>query len=167
MNTWMTGGAVVLCGIATWWDLRHRRIPNGLTLPALGIALCLHGATGAGPGLLLSAGGALAAGALLLPGYVMRFTGAGDVKLLMAVGAFLSFPEALMAGLLALVLGGVLGLGSVRPDRQVRSLPGSWRQPIVPRFFARASHALRPPGAVGGDRARYRLGRSAARTWSS
>ena len=110
MSIWMTGGAVLLCGIATWWDLRHRRIPNGLTLPALGIALCLHGATGAGPGLLLSAGGALAAGALLLPGYVMRFTGAGDVKLLMAVGAFLGFPQALMAGLIALVLGGVLGL---------------------------------------------------------
>jgi len=110
MNSWMTGGAVVLCGIATWWDLRYRRIPNLLTLPALELALCLHGATEAGPGLLLSAGGALAAGALLLPGYVMRFTGAGDVKLLMAVGAFLSFPQALMAGLLALVLGGVLGL---------------------------------------------------------
>ena len=110
MNTWMTGGAVLLCGIATWWDLRYRRIPNGLTLPALGIALCLHGATGAGPGLLLSAGGALAAGALLLPGYVMRFTGAGDVKLLMAVGAILSFPTALVAGLGALVFGGVLGL---------------------------------------------------------
>jgi len=110
MNTWMTGGAVLLCGIATWWDLRYRRIPNGLTLPARGIALCLHGATGAGPGLLLSAGGALAAGALLLPGYVMRFTGAGDVKLLMAVGAILSFPTALVAGLGALVFGGVLGL---------------------------------------------------------
>jgi prepilin peptidase CpaA len=40
----------------------------------------------------------------------MRFTGAGDVKLLMAVGAFLGFPQALLAGLIALVLGGVLGL---------------------------------------------------------
>lgn len=118
MNLWMTGGAVVLCGVATWWDLRYRRIPNGLTLPALGIALCLHGATGAGPGLLLSAGGALAAGALLLPGYVMRFTGAGDVKLLMAVGAFLSFPLALKAALASLLVGGVIGLfTALRYDR--------------------------------------------------
>ena len=110
MTLWMAGGAVILCSIATWWDLRHRRIPNGLTIPALAVALCLHGALGAGKGLLLSAAGALVAGAVVLPGYLMRFTGAGDVKLLLAVGAFLSFPLALTAGLFALVLGGVLGL---------------------------------------------------------
>jgi prepilin peptidase CpaA len=117
-TVWMTGGAVVLCCVATWWDLRTRRIPNGLTVPALVVALCLHGALGAGHGLLLSAGGALAAGALLLPGYLLRFTGAGDVKLLMAVGAFLALPNAILAGLLALVLGGVLGvLSAVRVGR--------------------------------------------------
>lgn len=107
---WMAGGAVILCGVASWTDLRSRRIPNALTIPALGAALCVHGALGAGQGLLLSACGALAAGALLLPGYLFRFTGAGDVKLLMAVGAILSFPAALFAGLAALIFGGFLGL---------------------------------------------------------
>jgi prepilin peptidase CpaA len=107
---WMAGGAVILCGVASWSDLRSRRIPNALTIPALGAALCVHGALGAGQGLLLSACGALAAGALLLPGYLFRFTGAGDVKLLMAVGAILSFPAALFAGLAALIFGGLLGL---------------------------------------------------------
>jgi prepilin peptidase CpaA len=106
----MAGGAVILCGVASWSDLRSRRIPNALTIPALGAALCVHGALGAGQGLLLSACGALAAGALLLPGYLFRFTGAGDVKLLMAVGAILSFPAALFAGLAALIFGGLLGL---------------------------------------------------------
>jgi prepilin peptidase CpaA len=110
MTHWMAGGAVILCCMATWWDLRTRRIPNGLTIPALVVALCLHGALGAGKGLLLSAAGALAAGALVMPGYLLRFTGAGDVKLLMAVGAFLAFPDALLAGLIALILGGLLGL---------------------------------------------------------
>lgn len=106
----MAGGAVILCCVASWWDLRTRRIPNGLTIPALVAALCLHGAHGAGQGLLLSACGALAAGVLLLPGYLLRFTGAGDVKLLMAVGAFLAFPMALTTGLVALLMGGLLGL---------------------------------------------------------
>lgn len=110
MNHWMTGGAVLVCGAATYWDLRERRIPNALTLPALGIALCLHGVTQAGQGLLLSALGAVVAGALLLPGYLLRATGGGDVKLLMAVGAFLGWPAALLAGLLSLLVGGVLGL---------------------------------------------------------
>lgn len=107
---WMAGGAVILCGVASWTDLRSRRIPNALTIPALVAALCVHSALGAGQGLLLSACGALAAGALLLPGYLFRFTGAGDVKLLMAVGAILSFPTALLAGIAALLFGGVLGL---------------------------------------------------------
>jgi prepilin peptidase CpaA len=107
---WMTGGAVLVCGVATYWDLRERRNPNAITLPALALALCLHGATQAGQGLLLSFLGALAAGALLIPGYLLRATGGGDVKLLMAVGAFLGWPSALMAGLLSLLVGGLLGV---------------------------------------------------------
>jgi prepilin peptidase CpaA len=105
----MTGGAVLVCSAATYWDLRERRIPNAVTLPALVLALSIHGAIQGGTGLLLSLGGALAAGALVLPGYLLRATGAGDVKLLMAVGAFLAWPSALLAGLLSLVAGGVLG----------------------------------------------------------
>lgn len=115
---WMAGGAVILCCAASWWDLRTRRIPNALTLPALVIALCLHSAFGAGQGLLLSLQGAFVAGLIVLPGYLLRFTGAGDVKLLMAVGAFLSFPLALKAALASLLVGGVIGLfTALRYDR--------------------------------------------------
>lgn len=117
---WITGGAVVLCCIAAWWDLRYRKIPNALTLPAIVAALCLHGAFHAGQGLLLSLAGALAAGALVLPGYALGFTGGGDLKLLMAVGALLAFPNAIVAGLLALVIGGVLGLVTAARTRRLR-----------------------------------------------
>lgn len=109
-NYWMTGGAVLVCGAATYWDLRERRIPNAVTLPALGLALCLHGATQAGQGLLLSALGAVVAGGLLLPGYLLRATGAGDVKLLMAVGALLGFSNGVIAALLSLIIGGLLSV---------------------------------------------------------
>jgi prepilin peptidase CpaA len=107
---WIAGGAVLLCGAGAWWDLRHRRIPNALTLPAVLVALCLNFAANGGTGLLLSLTGMLAAAALVLPGYALGFTGAGDVKLLAAVGAFLSFPAAVLAALLSLVLGGVLSI---------------------------------------------------------
>ena len=50
---WIAGGAVLLCGTAAWWDLRHHRIPNAITLPAVVSALCLHLVTNAGQGLLL------------------------------------------------------------------------------------------------------------------
>lgn len=120
LTHWMAGGAVILCSVATWWDLRTRRIPNALTIPALVAALCVHGVVGAGQGLFLSACGAVVAGALVLPGYALRFTGGGDVKLLMAVGAILTFPLALKAGLAALIAGGLLGLAVSARDGRVR-----------------------------------------------
>ncbi len=52
----------------------------------------------------------LGAAALVLPGYALGFTGAGDVKLLAAVGALLAFPAALFAALLSLIFGGVLSV---------------------------------------------------------
>jgi prepilin peptidase CpaA len=107
---WIAGGAVLLCGTAAWCDLRYRRIPNAITLPAVVVALCLHGATHSGPGLLLSLAGMVAAAAFVLPGYALGFTGAGDVKLLAAVGALLAFPAAIFVALLSLILGGLLSI---------------------------------------------------------
>ena len=146
---WIAGGAVLLCCMAAYWDLRHRRIPNAITFPAVVIALCLHGATHSGQGLLLSLAGAVVAAAFLLPGYVMGFTGAGDVKLLAAVGAFVALPTALFVALLSLVLGGVLSLiVSLRRkglgDLMVRTLGlGRW-------LLARSAGApLAPPVRSG------------------
>ena len=107
---WIAGVAILLVCVAAWWDLRYRRIPNRLVIPVLVGALCTHSALHGGQGLLFSATGALAAGALLMPGYAMRFTGAGDVKLLMAVGALLGFPNGVIAALLSLIIGGLLSV---------------------------------------------------------
>ena len=141
LTHWMAGGAVILCSVASWWDLRTRRIPNALTIPALVAALCLHGALGAGQGLFLSACGAVVAGALVLPGYALRSTGGGDVKLLMAVGAILTYPLALKAGLAALITGGLLGLavsirsGQLRDTLRRTAVLGRW-------MFGRAAGTL-------------------------
>ncbi|HEY7728730.1 MAG TPA: A24 family peptidase [Candidatus Eisenbacteria bacterium] len=121
---WAAGGAVLLCCAAAWSDLRTRRVPNALLLPAFVGALCLHSVPHAGQGLLLSLAGAAAAGALLLPGYALRFTGAGDVKLLVAVGAWLAFPAALAAGLLSLLVGGLLGLAVAASKSRLREVLG-------------------------------------------
>jgi prepilin peptidase CpaA len=80
---------------ATVTDLRARRIPNVVTLPALLLGLVLntvlHGLEG-GTTSLQGAGLALAA---LLPLYILRGMGAGDVKLMAAIGA-LKGPEFLI-----------------------------------------------------------------------
>ncbi|MEG0884092.1 MAG: prepilin peptidase, partial [Janthinobacterium sp.] len=87
--------ALLLCILLTgavWHDMRSRRIPNGLVFGGALAALLLHAVLtpGAGGLGLPAALGGLALGlALLLPMYMLRALGAGDVKLMAMVGAFI------------------------------------------------------------------------------
>src|ERR1700691_2392518 len=76
---------IVLAASVT--DIRSRRIPNWLTLSGVTAGLVLHGIVGGVAGLKSSfAGMLLGFGAYLAP-YCLRAMGAGDVKLMAAVGA--------------------------------------------------------------------------------
>jgi len=94
------------------YDLRERRIPNALTLGGLLAALCLRlalepasvwaGVLGAGLGLVVA-----------LPLFALGAFGAGDGKLLVAVGAFLGL-DGLPAAILATgIFGGLLSVVSL------------------------------------------------------
>lgn len=91
-------------------DLRTRRIPNALTLGAAVVALAFHAATAGFSGLAMSAGGWLLGAALFFPFFALRGMGAGDVKLLAAVGAWLGPAQVIWVALITSVAGGVLGL---------------------------------------------------------
>jgi prepilin peptidase CpaA len=111
-------GAYLL--MAAWCDARHRRIPNSLVLSGALLAILLHTALPAGDGFLAywpgglgpwKALGGLAFGFLaLLPLYVLRGMGAGDVKLLAMLGAFLGPVHFWGALLFALLAGGLLAI---------------------------------------------------------
>ena len=99
----------ILLTLAAAYDLRAHRIPNPLVLTGLGLGLAGHGWRGGGPGLLWSSEGIAVACFLLLP-YALGGLGAGDVKLLGAVGALMG-PIFLLWTLLGTVLaGGLLAL---------------------------------------------------------
>lgn len=73
---------------ALYLDLRYQRIPNKLCLAGLLAAFALQAYINQWYGVgqaLLGVGAALA---LLLPAFYFRYLGAGDVKLMIAVGAF-------------------------------------------------------------------------------
>lgn len=104
--------AVLVIGVmlAAFVDIRTRRIPNAVTVPmaALGIALA---ALGPGdPSIAASALGAALGLLLMLPGYALGATGAGDVKLLAAVGALLGPAGVAIAFLWTAIAGGLLAV---------------------------------------------------------
>ncbi|HVW50128.1 MAG TPA: prepilin peptidase [Trinickia sp.] len=112
---------LALVVIAMAYDLHARRIPNWLVATALLAALPAQAlAHGVPMGPLWWIGGALMGGLLLMPGYLIRMLGAGDVKLMAAVGALLGPRGAFEAALAATVVGGVLSLLALMQRRRLR-----------------------------------------------
>lgn len=74
--------------LAAWTDWRSRRIPNWLTLPGLAVGVAINSYAHGWQGTKISLEGAALALILLLPVVMLRGLGAGDWKLMGAVGAF-------------------------------------------------------------------------------
>jgi prepilin peptidase CpaA len=103
--------AVAMAVCAAFTDVKDRRIPNRLTYPGTLIGVGLQGALHGWRGLLLSVGGGLLFGGVLLLFHFVRAMGAGDVKLAAALGCMaglaasprLMFAIAVAGGALAVV----------------------------------------------------------------
>jgi prepilin peptidase CpaA len=91
-------------------DVRTYRIPNWLTMGGAVLGLLIN-AFGSQIGLLNALGGLGLGLVLLLPLWAVRVLGAGDVKLMAMVGAFLGVPEILGALVFSLIAGGLAAAG--------------------------------------------------------
>ena len=103
---------VLLVSAAAVFDLRSHRIPNWLVFSGLLIGLTFHTFVSYGWGLGYALKGAAMGFGLFLPLYMLRGMGAGDVKLMAMVGAFLGPASALGAVLTTLLAGGALAIGA-------------------------------------------------------
>jgi prepilin peptidase CpaA len=92
------------------FDVRYFKIPNLLTLPAMLSGLVYHTLSGGGAGLLFSLGGLVAGLAVLLILFLMGAMGAGDAKLMGAIGALSGTHAVLNAALFSMVAGAVYAL---------------------------------------------------------
>jgi prepilin peptidase CpaA len=144
-------------GAAVFTDVRTRRIPNWLTGAIAGAAFGL--AFGGGPVTPMRALLGLVVGlALMLPGHVIGATGAGDVKLMAAVGAVVGPDVIFRAFLYSAVAGGVLAvvvaLRRGRLSTTIRATTNLVTQPVHAKRAIEASDranrfAYGPAIAVG------------------
>ena len=101
---------IIVLVIAVIWDLRSSRIPNWLTFPAMSIALAGHAWLDGMDGVLFSMAGLGTGLGLFILVYLVGGMGAGDVKLLAGVGAWIGMGDTLYAFCVSAVVGGVIAL---------------------------------------------------------
>ena len=103
----------VLIGAAVY-DIRYRRIPNWLTLAGVLLGFAIN--FGIGPpegGVLFALQGFALAFGLYMFLYVLRAMGAGDVKLMAAIGALVGWERWFGIFLVTAIVGGVMALALV------------------------------------------------------
>ncbi|HEU4937596.1 MAG TPA: prepilin peptidase [Vicinamibacterales bacterium] len=101
-------GAILILACVS--DLRTRRIPNVLTFSAIAGAVLYHGVIGGLNAAGWSLAGCLLGAVLFFPIFALRGMGAGDVKLLAAVGAWLGPSQVAIVALASSIAGGAIAI---------------------------------------------------------
>ena len=129
---WML--TIILTVIASAVDVRKKKIPNWLSVPGIVLGIGVNTVAGGWlgcKGSLLGAGLALG---LLLPLVLLRALGAGDWKLMGAVGSFLGWQLFLFVLLGSIFASGIMALIQMyRVGRVLETLRNMWT--LVKGFF--------------------------------
>ena len=113
MKPGIIGLTVALAIVAGVMDWRSRRIPNWLTVPGLLVGVIANTAVSGWSGAKASLLGAALGLLLLLPFVLVRSLGAGDWKLIGALGAFLGPGNLLDVLLVTVLMAGVMALALI------------------------------------------------------
>ena len=106
--------------VAAAYDIRYRRIPNWLTVTGVAVAFVVNALIGPPlAGLLFTLQGFALAFGIYMMLYIMHAMGAGDVKLMAAIGAFCGAYGALEIGLATCVIGAIGSLAIWLRRRQM------------------------------------------------
>jgi len=111
LTSQITCMAVLLVGVvACGYDVPTKRIPNVLTLGGALVALVFHGVTDGLPGFGSSLLGWGAGLVVFFPLFALGGMGAGDLKLLACLGAWLGPVDAFRTAIFAAISGGAMAL---------------------------------------------------------
>jgi len=144
---------VLLVIVTASTDIVSRRIPNPIIAAGLVAALLVQGwLHGPLAGSTAWLAGALTGFAVLLPFYLLRGMAAGDVKLLMTIGAWLGAWPTVEIALATFVIGGIWALALTARRRRIGQLLGNLRC-MVAGAAQRGANASTdkpaPPASVG------------------
>jgi len=112
---------VLIATAAAGTDLAARRIPNALTFGAAIAALLYHAVDNGLWGFGLAVAGWVVGAALFFPFFALGGMGAGDVKLVAALGAWLGPLGAVQVAIAAALAGGLVGIVVMLRARYLRS----------------------------------------------
>lgn len=140
------GWAAAFLFFAVASDVRCQRVPNLLTLPALFLALLFSPWLGATSGPLEAFLGAGLGFALLALPYAMGGMGGGDVKALMALGAWLGPETSLGAAVWALIAAGSFGIALLALRGELIGFARRWRRILLAGLGSRRI-AYEPPAS--------------------
>jgi prepilin peptidase CpaA len=110
MTTLTTGAALIIGAAACATDLHSRRIPNWLTFGAAAVGLATQFATNGAGGAQHAMTGWVTGLFLFMPLFLLGGMGAGDVKLLAALGTWLGAGDTFWLAVYASIAGGVIAV---------------------------------------------------------
>ena len=120
LENWPAWFVTVVLIVAAVIDGKQLKVPNWLTFPFVISGLIYSFVTFGWNGLWLSLGGTAVGLALLMPAYAIGGMGAGDVKLLAGVGAWMYAKHTFWAFAYTTVIGAVLAVVMVLFSKSVR-----------------------------------------------
>ena len=115
----------LLAALAAFWDLRTRRIPNWLVLAGLVAGFGLNGVLYGLDGLALAGIGMLVGFCVYLVFFLLHAMGAGDVKLMAAVGSLVGWRWWFHIFFVAVIVGAVAGVILALSKGRLRSTLGN------------------------------------------
>jgi prepilin peptidase CpaA len=102
--------ALAMAITAAVFDVQQHRIPNWLTYPGIVLGVVLRGVLFGWEGLSGAGEGCLLAGGIMFLFYAVRAMGAGDVKLMAAIGSLVGPEQAIVVLLATAICGGVMAI---------------------------------------------------------
>ena len=134
---------MAVCAVAVYTDLRRRLIYNWLTFPATLVGIVLGFVFDGMGGGLQALGGAVVAAILFGLFGLLGWMKFGDVKLMIAVGAFTRFPLVLWAIAYTAIVGGLIGVGYAIYRRRFGEVVGNLGRAAVNKIRRGDQPALR------------------------